>query len=244
MSGVPLLRTPVPERAERITLAFARAVDSSSPRLCSACVDVLQVSGAGVTLMSGTNAGPVCASNERAGTLEELQFTLGQGPCREAFDTRMPVAEPQLERNGRGRWPGFTPPALDLGTRGVFAFPLQVSNVPVGVLTLYQDRAGDLTSEQVADSLVVAEVLGRTMIDLQADGGTDVLVDDLADASSHRAEVHQASGMLAVRFGMPVADALARLRAYAYAAERPLADIALDVVQGRLRLDEGTEEHT
>ena len=68
-------------RAIRIAVAFARqAASVPAARLCGACVDVLHVAGAGITLMSGTNVGPVCSSNERTRLLENLQFSLGEGP--------------------------------------------------------------------------------------------------------------------------------------------------------------------
>lgn len=49
------------------------------------------------------------------------------------------------------------------------------------------------------------------------------------------AEIHQAAGMLAVRLGVSVGEALVRLRALAYAKGRALADVARDVVTGEER---------
>ncbi len=78
------------------------------------------------------------------------------------------------------------------------------------------------------------------MLEIQARNDTDVLAPVLDDAASHRAEVHQASGMVAVQLGVPVVDAAARLRAHAYAADRSVVDVARDIVERRLRLiDDG-----
>jgi hypothetical protein len=225
------------DQAVRIAVAFARLSYETPPaRLCGACIEVLHVSGAGVTLMSGRNSGPVCASSERSGVLEELQFGLGEGPCQDAFATGVPVQEPDLLGTHSGRWPNFTPPALAAGARGVFAFPLSAGASRIGVLTLYQDKAGKLTDEQAADSLVVADVIAQTMLTTQAQGDPAVLSEELIDLTSHRAEVHQASGMIAAQLGIDVADALVRLRAHAFAAGRAVADVAADVVARRLRL--------
>jgi hypothetical protein len=226
----------VSDRAVRIAVAFARQTAAAPPaRLCGACVEVLGVSGAGVTLMSGRHSGPVCSSNDRAEVLEELQFALGEGPCQDAFARREPVAEPDLGR-APDRWPNFTPPALEVGARGVFAFPLQAGRRPIGVLTLYQDLAGDLTDEQAVDSLAVADVLAQTMLTIHSLNDPDVLADELSDAGTHRAEVHQASGMVAVQLGIGVAEALVRLRAHAFATDRAVAAVADDIVARRLRL--------
>jgi hypothetical protein len=74
------------------------------------------------------------------------------------------------------------------------------------------------------------------MIETQSRNASDVLSVELGDAASHRAEVHQASGMVAVQLGLAVADAEARLRAHAYAVDRSVVDVARDIVDRHLRL--------
>ncbi|MEO6123118.1 MAG: GAF and ANTAR domain-containing protein [Ilumatobacteraceae bacterium] len=227
------------ERAIRIGVAFARqASEVPAARLCSACVEILDVSGAGVTIMSGRNSGPVCSSDARMGRLEDLQFSLGEGPCRDAFDTGRPVSESNLENRRHGRWPTYTPTAVGLGACGVFAFPLSVGGARIGVLTLYQDAAGSLSDEQTADSLVVADVLAHTMMSIQARSNPQLLSNDLTDASAYRAEVHQASGMLAVQLDINVAEALVRIRAHAFATDQPVADVAQQIVAHELWLND------
>jgi hypothetical protein len=56
------------------------------------------------------------------------------------------------------------------------------------------------------------------------------------DLALHRAEIDQATGMLTVQLDVPAAEAFVRLRAYAYAKDRRLADVAGDIVARRLRL--------
>ncbi|MCU1352655.1 MAG: hypothetical protein JWM05_1864 [Acidimicrobiales bacterium] len=222
----------------RLATAFARAAAGSAPRarLCDACVDVLDVAGAGITIMSGTNAGPVCVSNDRMAALEDLQFTAGEGPCQDAYRSRSPVSAPQLDGTAARRWPGFIDLARSSGVNAVFAYPLVTARSKVGVLTIYQDRSGDLSVEQQEDSLAVAEVLTNTMLALQADARPGRLADDLGEAIAHRAEVHQATGMVAVQLGVPIAEALARIRAHAFAVGRPTGAVAVDIVARKLRL--------
>jgi AmiR/NasT family two-component response regulator len=52
-----------------------------------------------------------------------------------------------------------------------------------------------------------------------------------------RAELFQAQGMVMVQLGVSLADALARIRAHAYATNRPLREVAADIVARRLRFD-------
>ena len=67
--------------------------------------------------------------------------------------------------------------------------------------------------------------------------GRPVLMPDLDDALAPRLEVYQAQGMVMVDLGVGVDEAMARLRAHAYAVERPIADIARDIVAGNLILE-------
>lgn len=228
-------------RISRVTSIFAGHRSSGRhDSLCTSSVKVLGVAAAGVTLMSGRQSGPVCSSDRRARELDELQFSLGEGPSPDAFATRRPAMAPDLENETRGRWPSFTPPALESGTHGVFAFPLQVGTGCIGVLTLYQDRAGDLTAGQAADVLVVADVIARSMLAIQSRNEPGLLASELTDEEAHRAEVHQATGMVAVQLGVDVSEAALRLRAHAFATARSVSSVARDVVARQLRIgDDG-----
>jgi transcriptional regulator with GAF, ATPase, and Fis domain len=225
------------DRAVRIGLAFARhSGGAGSQRLCDASADVLQVSGAGITIMSGRNVGPVCASDAVVGQLEDLQFALGEGPGHDAFVTGTTVSEPDLGSNSPSRWSHYAQRAIELGAGAVFAVPLRLHAHPIGVLTLYNNEAGSLTADQYADSAVVAEVLALAMESTQARATPPLLADELADPNAHRAEVHQASGMLAIQLQISVDDALARMRAHAFAVGQSVAFVAQEIVAHRLRL--------
>lgn len=227
------------DRAARVASVIARHRRGSGT-FCSASAELLDIASTGLTLMSARHNSPVCHSDERALALDDLQFSLGEGPSVDAFAGHQPISEPDLENARPSRWPAFTASALELGTRGVFALPLNAGTRCIGVLTLYRDLAGSLSTEQEADSLVVADALAQSMLEIQSRTDTELLAVDLNDAARHRAEVHQAAGMIAVQLGVVVADAEARLRAHAYAVNRSVIDVARDIVERRLRLiDDG-----
>jgi hypothetical protein len=223
----------------RIATALAMLVTTDARgRLCLACVDALEVSGAGITLMTGTGAGPVCSSDPRTASMEDLQFTLGEGPCNDAFGTRAPVAAPDLGFDAAGRWPAFVDSAVSVGIGAVFAYPLQARHTRVGVLTIYQDRPGSLTDGQSEIAEELAEVLATTVLTMVR---TRTIAPALDDAVAHRAEVHQATGMVAAQLDVSPPEALARIRAHAYAQDRSFGEVAADVVGRRLRLtDDGS----
>ncbi len=207
-----------------------------APRLCEVCADVAGMSGAGIMLMAGeVPAGSLCSSNGVSNLIEELQYTLGEGPCVDAYQQGRPILEPDLVDPVTPRWLAFTPPVVEAGVRAAFGFPLQVGSVRLGALNLYRDRPGPLSEEQYADALVLAGVAGRAVLAAQAQAPPGILAAELEEGANFRFVVHQASGMVSVQLGISVGEALLRLRAYAFGNDRLLAEVAEEVVGRQLR---------
>lgn len=200
------------------------------------------MTGAGIMLMSGDIArGSVCSTNAVSSLIEELQYSLGEGPCVDAYQEDRPVLEPDLARPREPRWLAFSAPVVAAGARAVFGFPLRVGAVRLGALNLYRDRSGALTSGQHADVLVMASVAAEAVLGIQAGAPVGTLAEELEAGADFKFVVHQASGMVAAQLGITVAQALIRLRGYAFANERTLADVAEDVVSRALRFDTGED---
>jgi hypothetical protein len=197
----------------------------------------------GLALMTDDGpAGTVAASDGGALQLEELQFTLGQGPCVDASRTGRPVLTPELASAYR-RWPQFAAGADAAGLQAIFAFPLQIGGIRLGVLDLYRNTAGALSPADLADALLFADAATQLLLDLQAH--------DTAEGTSSphslavlddRAEVHQATGVVSVRAGVGLGQALALLRARAYAEGRPIGDLAHDVLAGVVQVGESDHD--
>lgn len=168
--------------------------------------------------------------------LAEVQLTLGEGPSHDVLASVAPVLASDLgDAESSGRWPAFTPAARQLGAGAIFAFPLTVGVIRAGVLGLYRGSAGPVSGGQLGDLLILADI--ATMMLLGGVAGHGDEADGQApDLARHRAEIDQATGMLTVQLGVPAGEALARLRAYAYAQDRRLAEVAGDIVARRLRL--------
>jgi hypothetical protein len=215
--------------------------------VCAVVVRSVGVSGAWVAVASD-NREPdfvICATDTVAEQLAELQLTLGEGPCHEVLASAAPVLAADLgdEQSSR-RWPGFAAQASLLGAGAVFAFPLTIGAIRTGVMGLYRSSPGSLSWEQLGDALVLADAATVLLLDgvgNGANGGTaadagPVVNGHSPDLALHRAEIDQATGMLTVQLGIPMGEAFVRLRAYAYAHDRRLADVASDIVARRLRL--------
>lgn len=208
-------------------------------RLCRAAVRTLPASWVAVSLITDAGSTGTAAASDAAGELiEELQFTLGEGPCLEAFATRRPVLECDLTGERTTRWPGYSPAAYDLGVRAVFALPLQIGAARLGVLDVYRNQPGLLPSAALAQALTFAEIATMTLLDGQEGAGSDGTLAGLDDALGSRFEVHHAQGMVMVQLGVGLGEAMTRLRAHAYAYDRRLGDVARDIVARRLRLEQ------
>jgi GAF domain-containing protein len=188
-------------------------------------------------LMSGEiPRGSLCATDDVSQLIEDLQYTLGEGPCLDAYQQDRVVAEPDLADPVTFRWPAFTPPALRAGVRAVFGFPLRAGTVRLGALNMYRDLPGPLTGAQHADALVVADVAARWVLETQAGAPADMVAGELEAGADFHFAVHNAAGMVSVQQGISVTEALIRLRAHAFSNDRLLADVAQDVIARRLRL--------
>jgi hypothetical protein len=227
------------DRRGRILAALADGgEDSWSPaRLCAVCPNLVGVDGAGVMLMSGdVPRGSLCATDAISHLIEELQYTLGEGPCLDAYQRDQVISEPDLAEPETRRWPAFTPPALEAGVRAIYGFPMRVGAVRLGALNLYRTRASSLTDEQHADAMVIADVVANWILDAQAGASADAMAVELEAGSDFHFAVHNAAGIVSVQLGISVTDALIRLRAHAFATNRLIADVAQDVIARRLRL--------
>jgi GAF domain-containing protein len=209
----------------------------SSARLCVVCPGIVEVDGAGVMLMSGDiPRGSLCTSNEVSQLIEELQYTLGEGPCVDAHQQGRVVAEPDLAAPVTGRWLAFSPPALQAGVRAVFGFPLRVGTARLGALNFYRARPGPLDADQHANALVIADVVARWVLEAQAGAPSDTVAEELEIGADFHFVVHNAAGIVSVQQGISVTEALIRLRAFAFSSDRLLADVAQDVIDHKLQL--------
>ena len=112
--------------------------------------------------------GSLCTTNAVSDTIEQLQYTLGEGPCVDAHQTGQVVVEPDMAHPRSARWLAFTPQAVEAGARAIFAFPLQTDTVRLGALDLYRNEPGPLDDDQHADAMVMAELITDWVLETQS----------------------------------------------------------------------------
>jgi hypothetical protein len=230
-----------PSRVQELKAGLRRDHErGASPgrRLCRACVDLIAVSGAGIMLMDDEENGtPLGLSDEVTGAVEDLQFTLGEGPGVDAHVLGRPVLGPRLDDPDHARWPAFAPAAVTAGVLAAFGFPLRVGAIRLGSLDLYHGRSGDLAAAQLTDAIAMADIVTGAVIAVQDGATVGSLAEEMDNPGDLRAAVHQASGMISGQVGITLQSSLLRLRGYAYSEGRSINDVARDVVTRQLRFE-------
>ena len=207
-------------------------------RLCRFAVDEMALSGCALVLMAGLDAASVLASaGPHARTVTTLQLELGEGPCLQAYATRIPVLLPDLTDKDANQWPAFAAAALAAGVKAEFSLPISIGHSGIGTLDLCRDRPGMLSAEHLTDALVAADIARDAVLYQQYTPGDAGLAELLETAGTDRIVVHQAAGMIAAQIEETVPNALARLRAAAFSSGRSMYEIARDVVERRVRFD-------
>lgn len=227
-----------PQRFAQAVAARREQDHDPASSLCLACTDVLDVTGAGLMLVSGGQSlGCVGVSDAVAGVVEQVEYTLGEGPCLEAYRSHTAVFDTDLSDDTVVEWPEFRRGALAAGVRAAFGFPLLVDRTCIGALNLYRDRSGALSDQQIDDAVVAARLASRTLLSWQAEAPPGTVAWQLERVPNHRMEVRQATGRISVQARVSIADALVLLRAYAFSWDRPISAVAADVSAGRVRFD-------
>jgi hypothetical protein len=240
--------TSLPDRfAHAVREGTDRAGDDLLPSvLATACARVLPHDAAGISLMSGRIARvPLGASDEDAATAERLQFTHGDGPCFRAMGEGRPVTV--TEESWRTSWPALAESHFARTPfRSGLSVPLRVGAERIGVLDLYGRGSEGPSGNDIIDGQVVAALVTSMLLDAgprTAGRPPEDRPEDAAvawrsgPAALRRHQVWIAVGMTNLALQLSSSDALAVLRARAYADGRTLDDLADDLVAGRVGVD-------
>jgi hypothetical protein len=215
----------------------------AADQLCVACVDLLEIDGASISLThQGSTRGTFGSSGDLSRRLDALQFTFGEGPCLDAVRDGGPVLAADLDDPVERRWPAFRGALLESGVNAVFALPVRIASDHIGALDLFRRERGSLTERAMTVGLLAAELAAVPLLDLmsadvdwygagQGDDGWQQL------ASLERTEVYQATGMIVGALDVSATEALVRLRAYAFSHDMTASQVAWDIVERRLSLD-------
>ncbi|MGW7413707.1 ANTAR domain-containing protein [Streptomyces sp. NPDC054863] len=210
------------------------------------CAELLELDGVSVSTQANSSE-LIWYSSELSARLDDLQFTLGEGPSVVSTKDGALCLVTDVRYAPHTSWPAFLPGATELGVRSVFAFPLRLGAIRIGSMTGHRREARGLTEEGVDVALMICDALTVFLLSAVRPHGPATSPAPLRGelpGGLRRAVVHQATGMLSVDLGVELTTALDRLRAYAFAHNRPIVSVSRDIVARRLKLpDDRPQPH-
>jgi len=224
-------------------MAAVRALASTESRpvavrhVCQACATMVRAGGVGLYLIGDLGLGePIYATDGISEQIMDVQVTVGEGPGVHALDELSPILAPELTGiPSMRRWPVFAPAAIEAGASAVFAFPLVQHAISVGALEVYRTVEGELSDDEISDALLFADVAVSVLADLIGTDPADDVEEFTCGVGARWGEIHRAIGVVSIQLESGLTEAFLRLRARAFAAGRPLSEIAEDVLTQRMR---------
>lgn len=204
-----------------------------TPELCRSVADLLGVTDATFALIGGPDRRfTLCASSDNARKLDQWQFTLEQGPCLDAA-AQGETSEATTTPTDESPWPLLAEKATELGYQAIAGIPLSIADRPYGAMNI--QHTSPLQSDVLDYAADVCQTLSQPIMDRLAEQAPTLT--DLGDYTT----VHQAVGVVSVQMGIPIADALAVIRARSWTEGRLLVDVANDVIQREIEFDNPTD---
>jgi transcriptional regulator with GAF, ATPase, and Fis domain len=189
--------------------------------------------GVGVTLLDAGGADTVVASHDFVRAVDDIQYSIMEGPCVTAAADRRTVRSGWLAEDPL--WPRFGPRVGRLGVQSALSLPLVVDGHVVGAMNVYSrerdgfdDRAaelGELFATPAAVAVRNAQVLEQARL----------LTEQLHTALASRAVVDQAVGILMSRRGGTATEAFESLRWMSQHNNVRLNSVAQDIVDEAVR---------
>jgi len=202
--------------------------------LANRCVALLDVSAAGVMLVSPKGGlGLVASSSEAMRLLELFELQQQEGPCLDAFRTGEPVQHENLQARA-GRWPLFSAAALQAGFASASALPLRLRDVTLGALNLLSVTRAPIAEADLIVARAFADLATLSIVQHRASAEAQILNEQLSGALTSRVVIEQAKGVISERAGVDLAQAFSRLRAYARSRNLRLTDVAQAAIDGTL----------
>lgn len=227
----------MPESFSRAMDALTRE-DGRSPDLAQPFVDALPVEGAAVSTLGALLGNEtVSATNSQAAKIDELQFDLGEGPCWDAMASAQPILEPDVANRPTRAWPAFSEALRHENVGAIFAFPMLVGSLRLGAVDLYCSTPFALSPLDTQRSEALASAVSRLVL-RRALAQFDQPDSQEPDNPFFRRTLHQATGMVLAQLNIPPDDARLVIQAHAFAAGRPVQEVAEDIVTRKLDISQ------
>lgn len=207
-------------------------------QLARTCVDLLEVTSAGLLLIDQRGTLQlVASSNEATRVVELYQLQTREGPCVDAVRTSHPTSADNLQEM-HAQWPRFADAASAVGFRSVHAFPLRLRDETLGALNLFSTEVPTMSQDEQQIAQALADVATIGILQQRSRSRSSLLTDQLQTALNSRILIEQAKGVLAEHGKIDMDAAFNALRAHARNTNTKLAVVAARVVSRELPPDQ------
>jgi GAF domain-containing protein len=159
---------------------------------------------AGISVVRGGQVDTPAASHEALRRMDELQFEMEEGPCRDALKQHEVVLVSDLAEDPR--WPRWGPQMVEeLGVRSSLSLRLFLEGDDLGALNLYGYEPDAFDQEDLLDGLVLAAHAAVAL-------ANTLEQDQLKRALDTRRFIGEATGMLRERFDLSTDQAFGVLK--------------------------------
>jgi GAF domain-containing protein len=212
--------------------------------LADRCVEVLDVSAAGLMLVAPEGELRVVASSSDEMRLVELfELQAEEGPCPDCYRTGEVILARALTED-ESRWPRFGPVALKAGFRSVHAVPMRLRGLTIGALNLFRNEEGVLDDADLFAARALADVATIAILQHRAALQAHIVIDQLNRALNGRVLIEQAKGIIAERSHLDMDEGFTWLRHHARSHNLLLVDVAQAVIDGTVKPDPSRPAHS
>jgi GAF domain-containing protein len=219
------------------TLTAGYGVGDVLHDLTAEITDVLDLTGAGVTLVHDGKQRFVTAAVEAIARLERVQEDHQLGPCVDAVTTAQPMTVSDLEdQDTSRRWPDYSNAAKTAGIRAVAGIPMLAEGSAIGAVNLYVKEPRSWPAEDLQVASVFANIATGYLVHASAARQHQRTAEQLQQALTTRLIIEQAKGVLATQHQINTDEAFLLLRKHARDHHTRIHDVARAVVDGDLQL--------
>ena len=224
--------SPVPTGPIGPLLAALREQGGTSTVCAWLMAALPTIDGAALTVFTAGSRVVVATAGIGGDQAEDLQITVGEGPCLDAVHSTQPVlADDLTDAAARQRWPSYAPQAVAAGFPAAFAFPVLLDSEVIAVMNLFRDTPGPLSRDEQTETLLYTQAAAALLTDDVTAGGSETG----ARLDPSVAQLQEATGIVMVQAGVDADAALHLIRRYAFDHARPPADIVVDILARDLR---------
>jgi hypothetical protein len=193
----------------------------------------MPVDGASISTISDfLDTETVSASDAIATHIDDVQFSLGEGPCWDALRSETPVLESDLRGQPPSRWPAFLDAISSDDIGAIFAFPLVLGTLKLGAMDLYLRDPAALDPLAIRHGEAIADAVSRLVLARALQAASVPYTSD--DSPFSRRIIHQAVGVVLSQLAISSTDAMLVIQGHAFASNRALKDVAKDIVERRM----------